>query len=176
MASGEQFLKMGSIGRAHGIRGETGINWLGDNPVQENSIVYVAGDDSQEPRPYRVLTARMHKGRPLVRLEGVEGRSGAESLLGRDIYVRRQSLPPLAEDEAYLCDLLGCDVLLPDGGRLGSLDHVEFPAGREVWSIKTDAGREVLFPAQPGFIESFDLEARRIVIDPPPGLLEIYSA
>lgn len=93
---------------------------------------------------------------------------------GQKILLDRADLPEPGEDEAYLEDLLGCDVLLPEGRRLGRLDHFEYPAGQEIWAIVTDQGDEVLFPARPEFITGFDLAARTVSIDPPEGLLEIY--
>ena len=86
----------------------------------------------------------------------------------------RDLLPPVDEDEVYVEDVLGFAVILPDGSRLGVLDHVEYPAGLEVWSIVTDDGKEVLFPAEASFIEGFDLEGECIHIAPPEGLLDIY--
>ncbi|MCI7568134.1 MAG: ribosome maturation factor RimM, partial [Desulfovibrio sp.] len=68
----------------------------------------------------------------------------------------------------------GCAILLEDGRRLGTLDHVEFPAGQPLWSIHTDDDREILFPAQPRFIAAFDTDAPSITIAPPEGLLDIY--
>jgi 16S rRNA processing protein RimM len=51
---------------------------------------------------------------------------------------------------------------------------VEFPGGQEIWAIHTDGGREILFPVVEDFVLSVNLEEGRAVIDPPPGLLEIY--
>lgn len=92
-------------------------------------------------------SCRMHKGRPLLLLEGITDRNMAEALRGQKILLDRADLPEPGEDEAYLEDLLGCDVLLPEGRRLGRLDHFEYPAGQEIWAIVTDQGDEVLFPA-----------------------------
>ena len=90
--------------------------------------------------------------------------------------LRREDLPEPDDDEMYLEDLLGCDVVLPDGARIGRLDHFEYPAGLEMWVIMTDDDKEVLFPARPEFIAGFDPEAPAVVIDPPEGLLDIYLA
>lgn len=128
----------------------------------------------EPPRRARALSCRMHKGRPLLLLEGITDRNMAEALRGQKILLDRADLPEPGEDEAYLEDLLGCDVLLPEGRRLGRLDHFEYPAGQEIWAIVTDQGDEVLFPARPEFITGFDLAARTVSIDPPEGLLEIY--
>ena len=94
----------------------------------------------------------------------------------RDRFVRREDLPEPDDDEVYLEDLLDCDVVLPDGARIGRLDHFEYPAGLEMWVIMTDDDKEVLFPARPEFIAGFDLEIPAVVIDPPEGLLDIYLA
>ena len=99
-----------------------------------------------------------------------------EGLRGCKLLTKRQALPEPEDDEVYLEDLLGGDVFLPDGQRLGRLDHFEYPAGLEMWVIMTDDDKEVLFPARPEFIAGFDLEIPAVVIDPPEGLLDIYLA
>lgn len=165
---------MGSVGRAHGIKGEVGVIWHGASPPRIGSVIYLG--DEADPRAYRVLSATSHKGRQILALEGINDRTAAEKLTGMPVYLSRASLPSAGEDEAYLCDLEGMEIYLPDGAKVGRLDHVEFPAGQEIWSISGVNGQEVLFPAQPEFIVSFDLTGGKIVIDPPPGLLEIYNA
>ena len=171
----EGFVELGSVARPHGIRGELAVDWFADAPPGAFKRLWLCRRGS-EPRPLAVLGTRLHKGRPLLLLEGVTTRDEAEALRGALLCVPRPELPEPAEDEAYLADLMGADVLLPDGSRLGRLDHVEMPAGQEVWAIRTDDGREILFPARPDFIRSFDLKARQVRIDPPEGLLDVYLA
>ena len=124
----------------------------------------------------RLRLCAAHKERPLLLLEGVADRTAAEALRGCKLFVRREDLPEPDDDEVYLEDLLDCDVVLPDGARIGRLDHFEYPAGLEMWVIMTDDDKEVLFPARPEFIVGFDLEIPAVVIDPPEGLLDIYLA
>lgn len=166
---------MGTIGRAHGIRGEMGVNWEGDAlPIPGGEIFLQAG--AEEPAPWRVSSSRMHNGRLLLGLEGVPDRTAAEKLNGRKLYLRRAAVPQPAEDEAFIADLPGCEVFLPSGELAGRLKRVEFPAGKMIWVIAGAGGNEILFPAEPEFIRELEVANRRIVIDPPPGLLEIYSA
>lgn len=167
----DDFLAMGSLGRAHGIKGELALNWHGGEPPAPGQMLYLERGDH-----FRILSARPHKGRYLVMLEGISDRTRAESLNGQQVFVSRADLPPLDEDEAFLADLPGCQVFLEDGSFLGVLDHLEFPAGQLVWGIKSPGGNEILLPGQPEFIADLDLAARRIVVAPPPGLLEIYNA
>lgn len=169
----DHWIHMGTLARPHGIKGEICIDWHADSPLLLDAPLWLE-DKRGEPCRVRPLAARMHKGRPLLLLEGVADRDAAEALRGCRLLMRREDLPQPEADEAYLEDLLGCEVLLADGRRLGRLDHVEYPAGREVWVIMTEQDREVLFPARPEFIAGFDLDARTVTIDPPDGLLEIY--
>ena len=166
-------IHMGTLARPHGIKGEICVDWYADSPSLLDGPFWLQAGDAP-PRPARARSWRMHKGRPLLLLEGVTDRNDIEALRGQKILVDRDLLPPVDEDEVYVEDVLGFAVILPDGSRLGVLDHVEYPAGLEVWSIVTDDGKEVLFPAEASFIEGFDLEGECIHIAPPEGLLDIY--
>lgn len=171
----EGYVELGAVARPHGIRGELAVDWYADAPPAAFPRLWLSRRGA-EPEAVEVLASRVHKGRPLLTLAGVTDRDVAEALRGAMLCVPRAELPEPDEDEAYLADLMGADVVLPDGSRVGRLDHVEQPAGQEIWSIRADDGREILFPAQAGFIRSFDLAGRRVCIDPPPGLLDVYLA
>lgn len=171
----EGFVLLGDVGRAQGLRGEVAVNWHADARPESFGRLWIA-DGLHEPRPLPVESVRWHKGRPLLRFGDVADRDAAEALRGVALCVPRAALPEPAADEAYLADLMGAEVLLADGRRLGRLDHVEYPAGREVWSIHTDDGREVLFPAQPDFILELAVRDGTVRIDPPAGLLDVYLA
>jgi 16S rRNA processing protein RimM len=130
---------------------------------------------AQTPWPVRVTAVRTHKGHPLALLEGIRDRTEAEKLRGARLLLPENELPELSEDELYLHQLPGLEVVLRESGRpIGHIDHVEFPGGQEIWAIRTAGGRELLFPAVASFVVSVALEKGRVVIDPPPGLLEIY--
>ncbi|MCD7983774.1 MAG: ribosome maturation factor RimM [Desulfovibrio sp.] len=169
----DTMIHMGTLARPHGIKGEICIDWHADSPLLLDAPLWLQAGNGA-PRRVRALACRWHKGRPLLLLEGVADRTAAEALRGCKLLVPRESLPEPEEDEAYVEDLMGCDVLLPDGRRLGRLDHVEYPADQEIWVIAAPDEREILFPAQPCFIVGFDLDAPSVTIDPPEGLLEIY--
>ena len=169
----ETWIHMGTLARPHGIKGEICIDWHADSPLLLSTPLWMQRG-KEEPRRVKALSVRSHQGRPLLLLEGVADRTAAEALRGCKLLMRRDALPEPDDDEVYLEDLLGCSVLLPDGSRLGRLDHFEYPAGLELWVIMTDDDREVLFPARPEFIRGFDLDIPAVHIDPPEGLLDIY--
>lgn len=169
-----RLLEMGTVGRAHGIRGELALVWQGEqNPFPGLELLLELPGGGR--KKFRVLSSRMHKGMPLATLEGLSDRSMAETLKGAKIYVEADQLNAPADDETWLAELIGMEVCLEDGALLGRLDHVEFPAGREIWAIIDEKGREILFPAQPCFLAGVDQEQGRVFIRPPEGLLEIYN-
>ncbi len=170
----EEYILMGILTRPHGIKGEMCVDWYAEMPLRPNAYSFYLQSAQEAPRPVRILSARQHKERPLVLLEGVPSRTEAELLRGLKILVRKQEMPDLDEGEAYLHDLLGCRILLEDGTYLGILEYVEFPAGQEIWTIRTPDDREILFPAVEEFIHSFDEDTAEVRICPPPGLLDVY--
>jgi len=132
---------------------------------------------TETPRPVRIAAVRRHKKCALALIEGVCDRAEAEKLRGAKLLLPEDELPATAEDAPYLYQLPGLEVVLRENGSsIGHIDHVECPGGQEIWAIYTAEGREVLFPVVDDFVVCVDLEEGRAVIDPPPGLLEIYLA
>lgn len=170
----DKFVLMGVLARPHGIKGEVSVDWYADSlsALQGRFFLQAA---HEPPRMAKAQSVREHQGRPLLMLEGVRDRAGAEQLRGLKVLALKADLPAPNADEVYLHRLIGLTVVLDDDdSELGVLDHVEFPAGKEVWSILTHDGVEVLFPAVPEFIAGFDLEHGEVFICPPAGLLDIY--
>lgn len=175
-------LPIGRISKAHGIRGEVSVIYHADSPELLAGDVFLAppcaGDGDLAPVKTDVLSVRIDHQRLLVRFAGVSDRTAAERLRGYELLVPKEALPPLDEGEAYVHQLFGLSVrTLDENGtetELGAIAEISFPAGQELWTIKTTDGRAVLFPAVPEFVRSIDLTERRVVIAPPPGLLELY--
>lgn len=174
MANAPAFVEMGRLGKAVGLKGEMNLIWHGESLPQSGDALYLK-DEGQFKKTF-IISLRLQKDRPVIRLENVQDRTQAENLTGLTVFQAKEDLEPLAEDEAFLTDLLGSTVYLADGTFIGSLDHVEFPANQQIWVINTPEGKEILFPADPSFIDALRPEKREIVISPPPGLLEIYNA
>ena len=166
-------IHLGTLSRPHGIKGELRIDWHADSPLPLDAPLWLAhGQDA--PRSVRVLSCRKHQGCLLMRFEGITDRTAAEGLRGQKLLVDRAFLPALADDESYMQDLFGADIRLQDGSLLGRFDHLECPAGQDIWVILTDNGEEILFPAQPCLILGFDAARHTVYVDPPQGLAEVY--
>ena len=173
------------VAKPHGIRGELCMDSHAGSPLlfAPGHTLFLAtpaaGGGPGRPRPYTVLASREHTGRMLVTLEGVPDRTAADLLRGAEVFIAEADLPPPDEGEEYLFRLLGSRVELEDGTEVGEFEAILDTPGQITWVIRGTgpkaAGAEILFPAVPQFILGLDAERQRIVIDPPPGLLELYT-
>jgi 16S rRNA processing protein RimM len=177
-----RYIIVGDVVRPHGIKGELCIDSHADSPsyFQRGATLRLAQPrDPDRGRDYVVAAAREHKGRILVTLTGVPDRNAAETLRGLAVCVRPEDLPPPDEDDVYLHELIGLRVRLasatPDAPDLGVIEDVRDAGGAELWHIRDAKGREILFPAVDALVPEVDLDAGVVVIDPPPGLLELYQ-
>ncbi len=171
----KQHIHMGTITRPHGIKGELCVDWYADSPELLRQIIFVQmGTDPL--RKVEGAKVRMHKNRPLLTLPFIQDRNEAETMRGAQIFVERSSLPDLSEEEMYLHDILGFDIINENTAQsVGTLEGVQFPSPEQMlWVIRAHSGEEILFPAVEEFIVAFDADTQKVIINPPEGLLEIY--
>ena len=165
---------IGEVVKPHGIRGEFSVENHADSPrlYAPGGRIGIRAPGKRE-RFVEILSSRPHQGRLLLTVAGVSDRDAAEALRGMEIVVREDDLPELGEDEVYLHEIVGFAVVLPDGAPVGELEGFLDVPGQDLWVIRSPEGKEILLPATEETVPEIDTEARRIVIDPPPGLLEL---
>ena len=93
-------------------------------------------------------------------------------LKGMELYVDRENAIPLNEGEFYVADMVGADIVTDDGNHFGTLQDVLKTGANDVYVIKTDEGKEVLFPSIPECILEKDLENKKITVHIMDGLLD----
>lgn len=167
-------LVIGRIGRAHGVGGEVTVELRTDDPDARFAPDAVLRTDPPERGPLTVLAARPRPGGLVVAFAGVADRAAAEALRGTLLVVAAESLPELDDpDEFYDHQLVGLAAELTDGTALGTVGEVLHPPGGDLLSIRDSAGTERLVPFIRAFVPAVDLAAGRLVVDPPPGLLDL---
>jgi 16S rRNA processing protein RimM len=161
---------VGRIGRAHGIRGEVVIGVSTDEPDERFARGSVFDTDHG---PLTVAAKRWHSSQLLVRFEGVDDRNQAEELRGLWLGVDGDTLPrPDDPDEFRDQDLEGLDVITTDGRSIGQVVAIQH-LGQDLLEVRTPDGRDLLVPFVKAIVPEVDLTTRRILIDPPPGLLDL---
>jgi len=171
-----QLVHIGKVLRPHGLKGELCIDIYADSPflLDRISRIYFQRP-GHRPKPVVLARWQPHGRRIIAALEATETRREEASFwTGSDILVRARDLPELEKGEYFCRQLEGMDVFLSDDRFLGRLEDVLTLSGREVWKIISSDGKEVLFPAVQEFVDSIDLEQKKIVITPPEGLLDVY--
>lgn len=165
------------VAKAHGIRGEICMDIHADSPLLfvPGATLFLAFEGGRgRPKPYVVANKRETTGRLILALQGVADRNAAEALRGAEVLISEADLPPPDEGEVYLHRLMGARVMLADGAPVGVLEALLDTPGQLTFVIRGQKGQEILFPAVPEFILGLDADAGEVVIDPPPGLLELY--
>ncbi len=99
----------------------------------------------------------------------------AEALAGADLWMPAAALAPLPDGTYYRHDLVGCEVADAAGVALGTVSGVEGTLDRSYLVVKAEAG-EVMIPMVAEFCVAVDVAARRITVNPPDGLIDLYAA
>jgi 16S rRNA processing protein RimM len=163
-----QWVAVGRITRAHGVKGEVSVLVLSQVPerFEPGSRLFL---DESDARPLTVSAARPHRKWLLVQFEGVGDRDHAEALQGSYLFVSAASAPTLPEGEFWTADLIGCEVITEAGRSLGQIREVIHTPANDVWVAQGDDS-EVLVPALKDVVEAVDLQGRRVVVREVPGL------
>ncbi len=189
----DDWLEIGKIVSPQGMKGEMRVYPQTDFPerFEVPGKRWLLRPNATEPEEVELIKGRFLEGKNLyvIQLGGVKYRDEAEELRGCKLLVPESDRPTLGEDEYHLMDLVGLPVFMQDGGELigtvvdlinagndllevclGKGDKVEGVEGVE---SKIQNSKTVLIPFVREIVPVVDLEAGRIEITPPTGLLEI---
>jgi 16S rRNA processing protein RimM len=169
-----RLVAIGEIGRPHGLAGEVRVTPLTDWPERfealRECVLWDVVRDRREP--CRVRTARRQGAALVLAIAGCETPEAAAALTGRLLAVPEADALPPPEGHFYPWQLEGCRVLMEDGREVGRVLRVESAPAQDLWVIG-DGAREHLVPAVAEIVRDVDLKARRVVIRPPEGLLDL---
>ena len=166
---------VGEVLRPHGLGGEVRVRVLTDRPEERfgglrDCVLWEPAIDRREP--CRVSTCRLEGETVLVKIDGVDSPEDARQLAGRLIAVDRADVLPAPEGHFYPWQMEGARVETRDGRAAGTFVGVDGSSAQDLWVI-AHGGRERLIPAVAEIVVEVNLAERRIVIDPPEGLLEL---
>lgn len=164
-----ELIAFGTLGRPHGLRGELSLRPFNDEGTDLTELALPLEVAAVQKGGAR-RTLFLEKARPagdfwLVSFGGVTDRDAAALLTNAELWIPRESLPPLDDDEVYVEDLLGCQVVDEQGREHGTVEGSFWNGAQDVLMVKRPSGEELLVPVVPDFLLSVDLEARRVVVD-----------
>jgi 16S rRNA processing protein RimM len=166
---------VGRVLRPHGVRGEVAVEVLSDVPgrlAAGSRLLLVR--EGEPPRPVTVASERPQRAGALVRFQGVEDRDGAAELRGAWLEVDRARVPAPPAGSYYRYQLVGCRCAV-GGEDLGEVTEVVEDGGG-LLLVVSDGSRQVPVPFVASFLRAVDVEAGRIELDLPPGLVETCAS
>lgn len=164
---------MGRASGAFGLKDEIRVFSYGRDPevFLRAGLVYL-GPNPETARPLHLVSLREHGGRLLLTTKEVSDRTQAEVWAGAWVYLEREALEPLEDDEYYWYQLKGAAVVDQAGRELGRVAQVSDLGAHDLLLVKAADGKEALIPVVEGIVLNMDLAQGRITVDPPEGLLE----
>jgi 16S rRNA processing protein RimM len=191
MASSKQvepWVWLARICRPQGRKGEVFADILTDFPekfAERRRLWLVAADPGKAasavasaPREVELIAHWLHKGGVVLHFAGVDSISAAEALTGLAVAIPHAERAALGQDEAYIADLIGCllvDVAHAEPVPVGEIEDVDRAAGPVALLVVRGAQDEVLVPFAKSYLRKIDLEARRVEMALPEGLIDLNS-
>ncbi|MBI5837942.1 MAG: 16S rRNA processing protein RimM [Candidatus Eisenbacteria bacterium] len=169
MSPGPEYLRLGTVTRSHGLRGQVVVDALpGAWPLPEGVRSVWVFREEEEPRRFTLERAQ-EIGRSLVlRLAELARREDSDRLRGAELWLERAEIQ-VSADELATDDMLGLGVFLEDGSPLGRLEDIWSTGANDVYVVRGPRG-EWLLPAIDQVVLGIDLEARRVTVRLLPGL------
>jgi 16S rRNA processing protein RimM len=164
---------VGRVARPHGIRGQVIVNPETDfveERFRPGSALFALHHGAAVE--LTVTTVRFHRGRPILGFRDVDSIEGATWLVGGELRVPAEALQRLPAGQHYRHDLVGCQVTTTSGRDLGTVSAVDGPREGSYLVVRKER-RELLIPLAAEICVVVDARQRRIVIEPPEGLLEL---
>lgn len=173
----EPLIRVARIDSTHGLRGEVSAQLCTDFPerFREMEEAWVGPGGAPESAGLRRLDGcRLHKGKVLLKFGDVCDVDQARALAGHDVWIERRHAMELPEDTYYHEDLLGLEVYDTDGEQIGEVEDILFTGGTDVLMVRSEHG-EILIPATRSICVQVDVEAGKLMVKLPEGLLEVNA-
>jgi 16S rRNA processing protein RimM len=156
---------IGRIVRPQGRKGEVVVEPLSDRPDRFPSLrqAFVVGE-SGSARPVQVRDAWPHKGRFVLKLEGVDSIDDAERYRGLDLRIPEEDLSALPEGSYYHHQLRDLRVEDAGGREVGRVAEVMKTGGEADVLVVRGANGETLIPLADAFVRAVDLPGGRVVV------------
>lgn len=166
----KQFLEIGKIVATQGIRGELRVQYYCDSAevLCDFDTLYLDKGKNE----VTVERAYPHKNIVVMKLSGIDKIEQAQPLIGKILYLNRDDAE-LEDGLYFIQDIIGLTVRDADSGEIyGKITDVYQNGASDVYSIRKDDGRELLFPCIDEVVISTDIDAGEMLIRPLPGLFD----
>jgi 16S rRNA processing protein RimM len=172
MAMAEPFVPLGEIVTTHGLEGWMKLHAFNPDTGALAKGTQVMLESLEHRAQFTIEGNKPHKSQFLIKLGGINSIDEAKRWIGSTLSVSEDALEVLKPGQYYHYQVVGFEVVQMNGESIGKIaSMLATPAG-EIYVVQ-GAAKELLIPAVKEFIEEVDFAAGKIVINPPPGLLDL---
>ena len=166
----KKYLEVGKIVGTHGIKGEVRIQpWADSGEFLLDFKKFYYHDGAEH---FNVKSSRVQKNVVVAKLEGIDSIEQADTLRNRVLFIDRADAK-LPEGHYFIQDLIGLRVIDADTGReYGVINDVFNTGANDIYSVRSESGRESLIPAIDQVLAGTDLEAGTVSIHPMKGMFD----
>ena len=167
----EDMFRVGVIANTHGIRGEVKVYPTTDDVTRYKKLKEVLLDTGKEYKTLEIASTRFFKNLVIVKFKGIDNINDIERYKRCPLLVERKDAVELEEDEYFIADMIGIEVVTEDDKPFGTLKDVMETGANDVYVIDTDEHGEVLVPAIRECILDVDIENQKMKIHLMDGLI-----
>jgi 16S rRNA processing protein RimM len=158
--------------KPHGLSGEVVLESYTDVEGRlDEPRIYLLMNQAQTIGKLTVESVRFFGGRYVIKFQGISSRTEAENLRNKELAIPEEEIGDLPSDHYFIHELVGMNVLLRDGKKVGTITSVLETGGVDLLEI----GDKILIPFAAEICVEVDLQKREILIDPPEGLLQLNA-
>lgn len=167
----KDLIKLASVTRPHGIKGEAELNLLNtieDSILDEEMKVWIVPTSPKsilktEGEEWTIAKLRLGN-KAICLFEGIQDRTHLEKILPFDLYLHRDQFPEPDENEVYLVDLVNLPVYSPEGVKLGKLESFSDNGQQYLFDVRLESGEKITLPYVDAFFPSIDVENKKITM------------
>ncbi|MEM7438283.1 MAG: ribosome maturation factor RimM [Pseudomonadota bacterium] len=163
----DQLICVGAIAGAFGTTGEVRLKSFCADPADIGDYGPLSSEDGTQT--FDLTVGRVVKGGFAARIKGVRYRDQADALKGIRLYVSRDVLPGLPDDEFYVSDLIGLTVFDTGGAKIGRVKAVQDFGAGDILEVSRPGESDVMLPFTNDAIPTVDISGGRLIADPPDG-------
>jgi 16S rRNA processing protein RimM len=171
----ENYYTLGYIKKTVNRNGEIIIFLDVDDPTDYKKMCNFFVEMPSGLIPYFIEKIQIrHNGEAIVKLEGIEDETKAETLKGKSLWLPVEQLPTLTGNRFYYHEVIGWQVFDKEIGNIGTIKDVLENSVQPLFQITHSCGKEILIPIHDNILKHVDRENHRIEVAAPEGLLELY--
>lgn len=169
----EECYELGKVLRTHGLKGEISVILDVDEPSNYLQLSIIFIEIGTQLVPFTIKKIRNNLPYLTLQLEDITTIDQAREFVGCQLFLPSSILPELPEGEYYLHELIGCEIIDQEQGKLGHVKEIYDLPGQDLFAFNYQ-DQEVLVPIKDDIILHFDRQQKHIHTKLPDGLLEVY--